>query len=126
MAQAIPGCLVDIERLPQHPGCRWERESALLGFTEGQVTAEMARRWQFPDSVVRALDASADPMAARPFSRLGAVLHVAELLAQAEAGDEQAVDALPVDVLAALHVDADWMRHQWPQAQAFVASTTFH
>ncbi len=126
MAQNIPGCLSEIEKLPQHPGCRWERESALLGFTEGQVTAELARRWQFPESVVQALDASADPMAARPFSRLGGVLHVAELLAQCEAVDATTVDALPADVLTALHVDADWMREHLVQAQAFVESTTLH
>ncbi len=126
MAQNIPGCLDDIERLPLHPGARWEREAALLGFTEGQVTAEMARRWNFPDKVVEALDASADPMAARPFSRLGAVLHVAELLAQADAAQPDTVDRLPTDVLAALHVDADWLRERLPQAQTFVESSTLH
>ena len=48
MGQNIPGCLTEIEKLPHHPGARWERELATLGFTEGQVTAEMARRWNFP------------------------------------------------------------------------------
>jgi hypothetical protein len=110
MAQNIPGCLNDIEKLPHHPGARWQRESAVLGFTEGQVTAEMARRWNFPGAVVHALDASADPMAARPFARLGAVLHLAELLADTDASTTpDAVDSLPADVRPP-HVDADWMR----------------
>ena len=126
MAQNIPGCLEQIEKMPQHPGARWERESAVLGFTEGQVTAEMARRWQFPEAVVQALEASADPMAARPFSRLGAVLHVAELLTESGASAPDPVDGLPADVLAALHVDADWMRSRLPQAQAFVDASTLH
>jgi HD-like signal output (HDOD) protein len=122
----VPSSVIEFEREPRYPGARWEREATLLGFTEGQISAQLARAWNFPDEMIQALDAAADPLAAQPFSRLGAVLHVAELLAQAETGDEQAVDALPVDVLAALRVDADWMRHQLPQAQAFVASTTFH
>ena len=40
------------------------------------LQAELARAWNFPDDMVSALDAAADPMAAQPFSRLGAVLHV--------------------------------------------------
>ena len=126
MAQNIPGCLEAIERLPAHPGARWEREASMLGFTEGQVTAEMARRWNFPERVVQALDASADPMAARPFSRLGAVLHLAELLAQADPSQTEAANLLPADVLGALHVDADWLRERLPLAQAFIESSTQH
>jgi HD-like signal output (HDOD) protein len=123
MAQHIPDCLGEIEKLPQHPGCRWERENALLGFTEGQVTAELARRWQFPEAVVKALDASADPLAARPFSRLGAVLHVAELLADMEPGGEDAVAALPEEVLAALQLEPDWLRSHLPQAHSMIEDT---
>ena len=127
MAQHIPDCLSEIEKMPQTPGCRWERESALLGFTEGQVTAEMARRWQFPESVVKALDASADPMAARPFSRLGGVLHVAELLADAEPGSTDTIESLPPELLAALKVDIDWLRSHLPQAQANIeGASTVH
>jgi HD-like signal output (HDOD) protein len=126
MAQHIPGCLEEIEKLPQHPGCRWEREAALLGFTEGQVTAEMARRWQFPESVVRALDASGDPMAARPFSRLGAVLHLAELLTQAEVNGESDPADLPAEVLAALGLEQDWLATSLPAARTFVASSSLH
>lgn len=124
MAQNIPGCLEEIEKLPQHPGCRWERESALLGFTEGQVTAEMARRWQFPDTVVQALDASGDPLAARPFSRLGAVLHVAELLTQAEANDPSAPVSVPTELLDALSVDAAWLQESMGAAREYVAAST--
>jgi hypothetical protein len=38
-----PEALPDIERAPHFPGARWQRETALLGFTEGQISAEMAR-----------------------------------------------------------------------------------
>jgi len=126
MGLNVPGCLFEFEKQPQYPGARWERETALLGFTEGQVSAELARAWNFPDTMVNALDAVADPMAAEPFSRLGAVLHVAELLTAADAQNPDAVDVLPAEVLTALQVDGDWMRSRLPQAQAFVDASRLH
>lgn len=126
MGLKVPGCVIEFEKQPQYPGARWEREVAMLGFTEGQVSAELARAWNFPDDMVSALDAAANPMAAQPFSRLGAVLHVAELLAAAPTPSFDAVDALPSDVLAALDVDADWMRSRLPQAQRYMDASRLH
>ena len=126
MGLKVPGCVVEFERQPQYPGARWERETALMGFNEGQVSAELARAWNFPDDMVEALDAAANPLAAQPFSRLGAVLHVAEMLAAAPNPCDAAVDELPTDVLAALEVDAEWMRHRLPQAQRYVEASRLH
>jgi HD-like signal output (HDOD) protein len=126
MGLKVPGCVIEFEKQPQYPGARWEREMAMLGFTEGQVSAELARAWNFPDDMVSALDAAANPMAAQPFSRLGAVLHVAELLAAAPTPSFAAVDDLPTDVLAALDVDADWMRRHLPQAQRYMDASRLH
>ena len=97
-----------------------------MGFTEGQVSAQLARVWNFPDEMIQALDAAANPMAAQPFSRLGAVLHVAELLATAPEPSPQAIDELPADVLAALEVDAAWMHNRLPQAQRYVQASRLH
>lgn len=126
MGLKVPGCVVEFERQPSAPGARWEREMTMLGFNEGQVSAELARAWNFPDDMVSALDAAANPMAAQPFSRLGAVLHVAELLAATPAPSLAAVDDLPSDLLAALEVDADWMRERLPQAQRYVDASRLH
>lgn len=117
IAQNTPGALEEIERQPHLPGGRWQRENQLLGFTEGQVTAEMARRWKFPDDVVAGLDNAADPLSAHPFSRLGGVLHIAELLAELAPTPDQAqamIDSLPADVLATLQVDQEWMVSHLP------------
>jgi HD-like signal output (HDOD) protein len=62
MGLKVPGCVVEFERQPQYPGARWERETALMGFNEGQVSAELARAWTFPDAMVEALDAAANPL----------------------------------------------------------------
>lgn len=42
IAQKAPEQIPAIEQLPHHAGGRWERERTLLGFTEAQVTAELA------------------------------------------------------------------------------------
>lgn len=126
MAQTVPGCLDELERLPHHPGGRWQREASLLGFTEGQVTAEIARRWNFPEKVVAGLAAAADPMAAHPFSRLGGVLHLAELLAEADPAEPDLVATLPAEVMTALQLDLDWLRNRLPQAKTFIEASALH
>jgi len=62
IGQADPELLREIEKLPHQPGVRWERETRLTGFTEGQITAELARRWNFPMQIVQALQRSSDPL----------------------------------------------------------------
>lgn len=114
------------ERQPSQPGARWEREEALMGFNEAQVSAELARAWNFPDTMVDALNAAARPLLAQPFSRLGAVLHLAELLAAADELGTSAVDNLPAEVLQALELDADWMHTRLPQAQVYVNASMLH
>lgn len=126
MGMRSPSSVMEFERQPQAPGERWQREATLMGLTEGQVSAELARCWNFPDSMIQALDAAADPLNAQPFSRLGAVLHVAELLASAPEPNASAVDDLPADVLAALDVDAGWMVARLPQAQRYVEASRLH
>ncbi|TAH11749.1 MAG: HDOD domain-containing protein [Curvibacter sp.] len=124
IAQADPATLHEIEKLPHLPGGRWQREQQLVGFTEGQITAELARRWNFPMQMVQALQRSADPLTDQAFSRLGAVLHLAELLAETENAGPESVDDLPADVIAALMIDADWMRSKFPDSSTFLDVTT--
>ncbi len=122
IAQAEPGMLAEIEKLPLAPGERWQREQRLVGFTEARITAELARRWNFPMEMVRALECCADPLAAQADSRsrLGAIVHLASLLADTpNAGPEQ-VDALPGDVMAALSLDAEWLRRHFPSNADFI------
>jgi HD-like signal output (HDOD) protein len=105
IAQAEPKTLQEIEKLPLIPGVRWQREKRLIGFTEGQITAELARRWNFPMQMVQGLQRSADPMVEQAFSR-----------PQASAAS---VDSLPADVLQVLGLDADWMRKHFPNTDRF-------
>ncbi len=120
IAQTEPKTLLQIEKHPLAPGVRWEREKRLIGFTEGQLTAELALRWNFPMQMVQALRVSAEPLVDQAFSRLGAIVHLAGLLADtANAGPEH-VEGLPAGVLAALSLEADWLREHFPSNADFI------
>jgi len=68
----------------------------------------------FPMQMVQALQRSADPLVDQAYSRLGAIVHLAGLLADSpDAGPAQLQD-LPSDVLAALPIEADWMLTHFP------------
>jgi len=119
IGMAEPKTLLSIEKPPPKPGERWAREKRLVGFTEGQITAELARRWDFPMQIVQALQRSADPLTDQAFSRLGAVVHLAGLLADAPQPGPHALDSLPPAVVQALELDVLWMRSSFPQSEKF-------
>jgi HD-like signal output (HDOD) protein len=120
IVQARPDVLQEIERLPHIAGVRWQREQRLIGFTEGQITAELARRWNFPPQMVQALKRAADPMAEDGFSRLGAIVHLAGLLAEIPDAGPHSIVSLPTEVLAALALEPQWMRNTFPNPEKFV------
>lgn len=120
IAQTQPLILQAIEQLPLNPGMRWERERQIIGFTEGELTAELALRWNFPMQMVQALRVSADPLVEQAYSRLGAIVHLAGLLADTPNAGPENVAALPTDVLSALELDAEWMREHFPSNADFI------
>lgn len=120
IAQAEPASLQEIEKLPHQPGGRWEREQRITGFSEGQITAELARRWNFPAEIVRGLDTCSEPMEAKPFNRLGGIVHLSMLLADMPAGGPEMLDELPKDVVQKLQLKPDWMRAKFPLPDTFV------
>ncbi len=119
IVQAKPTTLAELERQPQIPGDRWAREQQLLGFTEAQVTAELAHRWHFPADIVRGLNTASAPLASQPLSLLGGVVHLASRLADMAFSDPEIVDALPQDVIGALDLNLDWMRSKLPSRDSF-------
>lgn len=120
IGQSQPASLTEIEQQPHLPGGRWEREQRLLGYSEGQISAELARRWHFPPEIVRALETASDPMAAHPFCRLGGIVHLACLLADTPSDDPAVLESLPEDVVHALQLHPDWMRARFPSHATFV------
>ncbi len=120
--QVSPVAFAQIEQLPHLPGGRWEREQKLLGFSEGQITAELGRRWNFPLKIVRALECSSDPMAAHPFCQLAGIIHLASLLADTPSDDPAILDTLPADVMSALQMRKEWLGKRFPSHESFSAA----
>lgn len=124
IAQAEPQTLAEIEKLPHLPGGRWQREQRLVGFSEGQITGELARRWNFPQPMVQALQGAHDPMEGHPFSRLAAVLHLAELIAEAPQPGVEVLATLPSEVTGALKLDMQRLQETFPARESFVDVTS--
>lgn len=121
IAQVCPQQMAEIEAQPALPGDRWARERRLVGYTEGQITAELARRWLFPMQISQALERAWDPLVEQAFSRLGAVLHLAGLLADMADPDAQCLQQLPRAVLDALQLQAGPLAADWLSAQNFLS-----
>ncbi|WPB56198.1 HDOD domain-containing protein [Xylophilus sp. GOD-11R] len=124
IAQKMPQEIFEIERLPHLAGVRWEREISALGFTEAHVAAELASRWNFPETIVRGLRAAADPLAAEPFDRIGGVVHLGALLAELALDEHKnpvdAIAALPPDLVRLLQLDPSWLVEHMPDVQTFI------
>lgn len=119
IAQRAPEMLVEIEAPPHGALERWQREQELLGFDEGQVTAVLAKHWNFPHDIVVGLQKASNPMAERPFDPLGAVIHLAALLADRLSMGPEAIDELPPAVVVALALDPDALVAQFPPPEKF-------
>lgn len=124
IGQQDPALMEAFERLPRGPGERWARQRGALGFDECQLTGELARRWDFPAEMVTALNAGGQPMAEPPFSPLGAVLHLAGLLADGALSTPPVAVDLPKQVMVKLQLDSETLAAELPDVQSFTETST--
>ncbi len=120
IAHAHPDTVAQIEASPCAPGERWARERAAVGFDEAEVTAELARRWNFPNDIVHALLMTSAPLVEQPMAPLAGVVHLASLLADQPDANADAIESLPVPVMNALSLKYGWMKSNFPDSTAFV------
>lgn len=118
IAQRLPETLVQIEARPCAPGERWTRERDAAGFDEGQIAAEIARRWDFPDAVASALDWTVQPLSDNA-PRLSAVVHLAALITDQSMTAPPVLANLPTAVLQSLGLDVAKLQLQTPTAESF-------
>ena len=107
-----PG-VVDVEAHAHEPGSRFDWEQQRWHCAHSDVTAELSRRWKFPDELTKAFGACAEPLQTKPFSALGAALRCAEVMADALTEGVDPVAALTAgvpDVVAHLHLDLPWLQ----------------
>lgn len=91
LALVAPEQLQAVEAHATAPDARIAWEQTLLGCSHPLVSAALAVHWQFPTLLSDAFCAAADPLGARPFSRLGAVLRLASVVTDLrEAGSDTA------------------------------------
>ena len=124
IGQRSPESLPEIESLPAPSNLRWEREQRLLGFDEVQVTAVLARHWNFPEAIVDGLQSTSEPMTAVTFDKLSGVLHLAALLADSADPHPDLVSDLPLAVINALNLDRHWMVARFPRAESLLDVTS--
>jgi len=124
IAQKVREEMAAIGQRPHQAGGRWQREKRLLGFSGAQLTAALARRWRFRDSIVRALETAEDPAPAVPFCRLGGIVQVAMLLAEIGLEEPKSpsdtIASLPEEIKRALQLGSAWLAEHLPLVADFV------
>jgi len=122
--------MVDPDRA-RHAGAQAQELDSSIGFETVQfgvahpeITAELARHWQFPAVLVEAFRATSQPMDTKPFSRLAAVLRLASVVADCrECGRPVSEGLLSVqgDLVVHLGLDLDWLEAHLPAHDLAVA-----
>ncbi|HEY9109037.1 MAG TPA: HDOD domain-containing protein [Roseateles sp.] len=110
MAADAPQLVADVEAHAAEPGSRFSLEEHRFGCTHADVTASLASHWHFPDRMVEAFKDANTPLEIRPFSLIAAVLHVAEVLADAAEHHDEPVHALKAavpELIEHLHLDLE-------------------
>lgn len=110
MAMSEPAQVADVEAHAQEPGSRYSLEQHRFGCTHADVTASLAAHWHFPDELVQAFTDANEPLAVRPFSLMAAVLHLAEVLADAHEHHDDPMEAVKLavpELVEHLHLDLD-------------------
>lgn len=108
MAMDEPHLVADVESHAAEPGSRFSLETHRFGCTHADVTASLATHWHFPRALVMAFEDANTPLEIRPFSLIAAVLHVAEVLADAAEHHDEPVPALQAavpELIEHLHLD---------------------
>ncbi len=90
---------------------RAQRELELFGFHFGDVSAELAQVWNFPQPLVDALRHVAQPLASPNFSEPAAWVHVGSWIARVNVlglSDEEQLASYPTEVARRLFLAPDW------------------
>jgi HD-like signal output (HDOD) protein len=112
MALQNPVEVADVEAHAGKSGSRFEVEQERFDCTHADVTAILASRWQFPATMVESFRRASAPMQAKPFNLMGAVLHLAEVLADAVEHHEGPTHTLQLEepeLVTHLHLDLDFL-----------------
>lgn len=117
MTMVNPEAMAEVARHTAQIDSQIGFEQAFLGRCHPEITAELARHWQFPATLVAAFGAAAAPLAVRPFCRLGATLRLASVVAEARQLGVPAAQALQdsqAELVEHVQLDLDWLATHLP------------
>jgi hypothetical protein len=113
MALGDPVAFQQVNGQTPRPDARFAAEATAFGLMHNQVTAALARRWQFPTALVTAFDAAGDPLGVRPFDRMGATLRLASVIADCRQMGVPEIDGLldtQGELVGRVNLDLPWMQ----------------
>jgi len=125
LGQVRPFAMPLVEAKPIQPGERWLRQRQLIGFDEGEITAELAQHWDFPDALVKGFRHTAQPLVPSEFRKLSVVLHLAARLADGGAVTAKTADNLPVVLLQMLQLEPQTLLLDAPDANTLADVSMF-
>lgn len=114
---ALPRESKEIDAAVAQGGHRISIEKAALGFSNNEVGAELARRWNFPEPIQAAIQNSDAPLEQEPVHPLAALVHCAIYLTDAQLDGMPLAslsDGFPRDVAATLRLDVDAVLAELP------------
>jgi HD-like signal output (HDOD) protein len=113
MHAGMPAAMIPLDRqMSVLDAGRAELERKTLGFHYGDVAAELAKIWNFPQPIVAALRDTPQPLQAPEFSEAAAWVHLGAWCARSEVlatSAEDAAASYPSEVGLRLGVAADWV-----------------
>jgi HD-like signal output (HDOD) protein len=121
MAAELPHMVAAVEAECVRPRLRMSVERQKIGCCHPQVTAELARRWSLPMPMIDAFRHAPDPLSARPFSLLAAVLSLAATAA--DAGDlgtpsDTSLSEADPQLVSHLRLDTAWLQANMPSYES--------
>lgn len=88
----MPDECKEIQKVVDRGARNSDIEKNVLGFNFPEAGAELANRWKFPDAIVAGIRDQLAPMAAPEFSRLAAIINIADYIVHMnEKGDDEAL-----------------------------------
>jgi HD-like signal output (HDOD) protein len=118
MHLAAPDIILSINALVSPLDLRRAKiEQRILGYCYGNVSAGLAKRWQFPEVVVDALQHQSAPLDNNAYEPLAGVIHLASWRARAretDMGEKEMVVSFPGEVGLMLGLDIDMVLQQDP------------
>ncbi len=110
IAMSEPKIAAEIEEYVKSDKARDVVETNLLGFTHADVSAELARRWKFPEDLVATVEHQLTPLNSDPLNLESSALHLATHVS-AGAAKQTAVPVLssmmPYKLLEKLELELD-------------------